>query len=96
KVASTDIVVGDVVKFSIGNKIPADMRLLNTSGDVRFDRSMLTGESDEVEGAIDMTDNNFLETRNIALMGTMVTNGSATGVVVLTGGNTGMGRIAKA
>jgi sodium/potassium-transporting ATPase subunit alpha len=96
KVASTDIVVGDVVKFSIGNKIPADMRLLNTSGDVRFDRSMLTGESDEVEGAIDMTDNNFLETRNIALMGTMVTNGSATGVVVLTGGNTVMGRIAKA
>ncbi|OBT58133.1 hypothetical protein VE04_01665 [Pseudogymnoascus sp. 24MN13] len=96
KVASSDVVVGDIIKISIGNKVPADIRLLSTSGDVRFDRSMLTGESEEIEGAIDMTDTNFLETRNIALMGTMVTNGSAIGVVVLTGGNAVMGRIAKA
>ncbi|KFY88371.1 hypothetical protein V500_06370 [Pseudogymnoascus sp. VKM F-4518 (FW-2643)] len=96
KVASADVVVGDIIKISIGNKVPADIRLLSTSGDVRFDRSMLTGESDEIEGAIDMTDTNFLETRNVALMGTMVTNGSATGIVVLTGGNAVMGRIAKA
>ncbi|RDL39931.1 Uncharacterized protein BP5553_04271 [Venustampulla echinocandica] len=96
KVSSLDLVVGDIVKISVGNKVPADMRLLNTSGDVRFDRSMLTGESDEVEGAIDMTETNFLETRNVALMGTMVTNGSTTGVVILTGGNTVMGRIASA
>jgi sodium/potassium-transporting ATPase subunit alpha len=96
KIPSTDLVVGDIVKINIGNKVPADIRLLNTSGDVRFDRSMLTGESDEIEGAIDMTDKNFLETRNIALMGTIVTNGSATGLVILSGGNTVMGRIAKA
>jgi sodium/potassium-transporting ATPase subunit alpha len=96
KTASVDLVVGDIVKVSIGNKVPADMRLLSTSGDVRFDRSMLTGESEEIEGNTRMTDKNFLETRNIALMGTMVTNGSATGIVILTGGNTVMGRIAKA
>ncbi|KAL5346754.1 hypothetical protein ACLOAV_007895 [Pseudogymnoascus australis] len=96
KVSSSDVVVGDIIKISIGNKVPADMRLLSTSGDVRFDRSMLTGESDEVEGAIDMTDMNFLESRNVALMGTMVTNGSATGIVVLAGGSAVMGRIAKA
>lgn len=96
KVPSTDLVVGDIVKISIGNKVPADIRLLATSGDVRFDRSMLTGESDEIEGAVDSTDKNFLETRNIGLMGTMVTNGSATGVVVLTGKNTCMGRISSA
>lgn len=96
KVSSVDLVVGDIVKISIGNKVPADMRLLSTSGDVRFDRSMLTGESDEVEGAVDATEKNFLETRNIALMGTMVTNGSATGIVVLTGANTCMGRISTA
>jgi sodium/potassium-transporting ATPase subunit alpha len=96
KVPSTDLVVGDIVKISIGNKVPADIRLLTTSGDVRFDRSMLTGESDEIEGAVDSTDKNFLESRNIGLMGTMVTNGSATGVVVLTGKNTCMGRISSA
>ncbi|KAH8819371.1 putative Na/K ATPase alpha 1 subunit [Xylogone sp. PMI_703] len=94
KVSSTDLVVGDIVKIGIGDKVPADIRLLSSSGDVRFDRSMLTGESDEIEGSIDMTDNNYLETRNIALMGTMVTNGSARGIVVLTGGNTVMGQIA--
>ncbi|OCK80749.1 putative Na/K ATPase alpha 1 subunit [Lepidopterella palustris CBS 459.81] len=96
KIPSSDLVVGDIVQISIGNKVPADIRLLNTSGDIRFDRSMLTGEPEEVEGATDMTDANFLETRNIALTGTMVTNGNATGIVVLTGGNTVMGRIAKA
>lgn len=96
KINSHDLVVGDIVKISIGNKTPADMRLLSTSGDVRFDRSMLTGESDEIEGATDSTDDNFLETRNVALMGTLVTNGSATGIVVLTGANTVMGRIASA
>lgn len=96
KVGSVDLVVGDIVKVTIGNKVPADMRLLSTSGDVRFDRSMLTGESEEIEGNTKMTDKNFLETRNIALMGTMVTNGSATGIVILTGGNSVMGRIARA
>jgi sodium/potassium-transporting ATPase subunit alpha len=95
KTPSTDLVAGDIVHISIGNKVPADMRIISSSGDVRFDRAILTGESDEVEGAIDCTDKNFLETRNIALMGTSVTNGNATGIVVLTGGNSVMGRIAK-
>jgi sodium/potassium-transporting ATPase subunit alpha len=71
------------------------MRLLKTSGDVRFDRAILTGESDEIDGAIEATEANFLETRNIALMGTLVTNGNATGVVVMTGARSVMGRIAK-
>lgn len=80
----------------MGNKVPADLRLLSHSGDIRFDKSMLTGESEEVEGAIDFTDPNFLESRNIALMGTMVVNGSGTGIVVLTGHRSVMGRIAQA
>lgn len=96
KTATTDLVAGDVVKVQIGNKVPADLRLLETSGDVRFDRSMLTGENEDIEGAVSETDKNFLETRNIAAMGTSVTNGQAIGIVVLVGGNTIMGRIAKA
>lgn len=95
RIPATELVAGDLVQISVGNKVPADMRLLQTSGDVRFDRAILTGESDEVDGAIDFTNENFLETRNIALMGTLVTNGNATGVVVLTGGRSVMGRIAK-
>lgn len=95
KLPATDLVAGDIVHISIGNKVPADMRIIRSSGDVRFDRSILTGESDEIEGAIDPTDDNFLETRNIAFMGTNVTNGNAVGVVVLTGGRSVMGRLAS-
>jgi sodium/potassium-transporting ATPase subunit alpha len=94
KIQSSDLVVGDVVKITIGSKVPADLCLLTTSGDVRFDRSMLTGESEEIDGSLVMTDTNFLESRNVALMGTMVTNGSGTGVVVQTGKNSVMGHIA--
>ncbi|KAI9147486.1 Sodium/potassium-transporting ATPase subunit alpha [Paramyrothecium foliicola] len=95
-VPATELVAGDIVQLSMGNKVPADLRLLDHSGDIRFDRSMLTGESEEIEGAVEVTDPNFLETRNIALMGTMVVNGSGTGIVVLTGHRSVMGRIAQA
>lgn len=96
KIQTVDLVPGDIVQISIGDKVPADLRLLSSSGDIRFDRSVLTGESDEVEGSLDATDDNFLETRNIALMGTNVANGNGTGIVVLTGSKTVMGRIAAA
>lgn len=95
-IPAAELVVGDIVHVAMGNKVPADLRLLEHSGDIRFDRSMLTGESEEIEGAIDATDPNFLESRNIALMGTMVVNGSGVGVVVLTGTRSVMGRIAQA
>ncbi|KAH6646685.1 hypothetical protein BKA67DRAFT_524426 [Truncatella angustata] len=96
KLPATDLVSGDIVHLKIGNRIPADMRLLSHSGDIRFDRAVLTGESDEVEGTIDATEENILESRNIALMGTMVVNGSGVGVVILTGPRSVMGRIAHA
>lgn len=96
KLPATELVSGDIVHLQIGNKVPADLRLLSHSGDIRFDRAVLTGESDEVEGTVDATDPNILESRNIALMGTLVVNGSGTGVVILTGSRSVMGRIAHA
>lgn len=95
-VGTADLVRGDIVRVKIGDKVPADIRLMETSGDVRFDRSAMTGESEEVEGSLETTDDNFLETHNVALMGTIVTNGSGTGLVVLTGARSVMGGIAKA
>ncbi|CAG9975540.1 unnamed protein product [Clonostachys byssicola] len=93
---ASELVAGDIVQLAMGSKVPADMRIIQHSGDIRFDRSMLTGESDEIEGAIDVTDPNFLESRNIALMGSLVVNGNGLGVVVLTGSRSVMGRIAQA
>ncbi|KAK4046272.1 hypothetical protein OIV83_006195 [Microbotryomycetes sp. JL201] len=96
KIKAEDIVVGDVVKISLGVKVPADLRLVSCSSDLKFDRSILTGESKPVSASVDCTDDNFMETRNIALQGTMCLSGSALGVCVGTGDQTVFGRIAKA
>lgn len=90
-----DLVTGDVVYIKMGNKVAADVRLIQVSDDLRFDRSILTGESEPIAGSVDVTDPNFLETQNIAMMGTHCVNGSATGLVIGTGDNTMMGKIAR-
>lgn len=41
---ATDIVVGDVVLLGPGDRVPADLRIVEASSDLRFDRSLLTGE----------------------------------------------------
>lgn len=43
-IQASDIVVGDVVVLSAGDRVPADMRVVQASSDLRFDRSLLTGE----------------------------------------------------
>ncbi|TFK33627.1 sodium-potassium ATPase [Crucibulum laeve] len=95
KVAAAELVTGDLVYISMGEKIPADLKLLEASGDLQFDRSILTGESEPIVGRLEMTDENFLETRNIALQGTHCIGGSGIGLVIQTGDRTVFGRIAK-
>jgi len=41
---AASLVPGDLVQISMGQKVPADVKLVDISGDLRFDRSMLTGE----------------------------------------------------
>lgn len=43
-IAARDLVVGDLVLLSAGDRVPADLRLVQVSPDVKFDRSLLTGE----------------------------------------------------
>lgn len=43
-VAAKDLVPGDLVSINMGNKVPADLRLIEASSDLQFDRSILTGE----------------------------------------------------
>ncbi|KAF9906039.1 hypothetical protein EC991_001121 [Linnemannia zychae] len=95
KIPASSLVVGDRVHLSLGNKVPADVRLLQASSDTRFDRAVLTGESEAIEASITATDDNFLESKNIAFMGTHVVQGSCVGVVILKGNDTLMGRINK-
>lgn len=95
KIPASELVTGDLVYISMGEKVPADLRLIEVSMDLQFDRSILTGESEAVSGRVDMTEENFLETKNVALQGTHCVNGSGLGVVIQTGDRTVFGLIAK-
>ncbi|KAG0269640.1 hypothetical protein BGZ95_001997 [Linnemannia exigua] len=95
KIPASTLVVGDRVHLSLGNKVPADLRLVQASNDTRFDRAVLTGESEAIEASTSATDDNFLESKNIAFMGTHVVQGSCVGVVILKGNDSLMGRINK-
>ncbi|CCG83761.1 protein of unknown function [Taphrina deformans PYCC 5710] len=92
-VKSENLVVGDLVRITMGIKIPADLRLTEASADLRFDRAVLTGEAEPIPGLVDISDENFLETKNIALQGTHCVGGSGYGIVVQTGDKTIFGRI---
>ncbi|KAH8115708.1 sodium-potassium ATPase [Phellopilus nigrolimitatus] len=94
-VPASDLVGGDLVYVGMGMKVPADLRIVDASGDLKFDRSVLTGESEPIAGRVEKTDDNFLETKNIALQGTHCVSGSGMGVVIQTGDLTVFGRIAK-
>jgi sodium/potassium-transporting ATPase subunit alpha len=94
-IAARDLVPGDLVHISLGAKLPADVRFLEASSDFKLDRAVLTGESEPIAGVVNMTNDNFLETKNIGLQGTMCVSGSGLGLVIQTGDTTVFGRIAK-
>ena len=79
------------VKF--GDQVPADLRILAADG-LKVDNSSLTGESEPQTRTNQCTDENPLETKNIAFFGTNVVEGTGEGMVVNIGDDTVMGRIA--
>ncbi|MGD6833252.1 cation-translocating P-type ATPase [Sutcliffiella halmapala] len=96
KVASREIVAGDVVKFSSGDRIGADMRIVQASS-LEIEESALTGESVPAvkrDTPVQGGDISIGDQENMAFMGTLVTRGSGVGIVVATGMNTAMGQIA--
>jgi sodium/potassium-transporting ATPase subunit alpha len=95
RVSAAELVDGDIIYVSLGNKCPADFRIIQCSGDLKFDRSVLTGESEPIGATTENTDPNFMESRNIGMQGTHVVSGNGIGVVIQTGDTTVFGRIAK-
>uniref|UniRef100_A0A8C1J242 Sodium/potassium-transporting ATPase subunit alpha n=1 Tax=Cyprinus carpio TaxID=7962 RepID=A0A8C1J242_CYPCA len=88
-----EVVVGDLVEVKGGDRIPADLRIISAHG-CKVDNSSLTGESEPQTRAPDFSNDNPLETRNIAFFSTNCVEGTARGVVINTGDRTVMGRIA--
>lgn len=97
KIKVKDIVPGDVVELSAGNIVPADIRIIK-SQNLKCNESSLTGESHAVE-----KNNKTIKKQNVVLndqenmcfSGTSITSGNARGIVVETGKNTEIGKIAK-
>ncbi|CAL8071426.1 unnamed protein product [Orchesella dallaii] len=92
-VCVTELAVGDVVELTYGDRIPADIRLIESFG-LKVDNSALTGESEAVARSAECTHDNPLETKNLVFFSTSAIEGTGKGIVVNVGDKTLMGRIA--
>lgn len=96
KIPASQIVKGDLVELAAGDRVPADLRLVRGT-ELEIDESTLTGESLPVSkqpGTL-TEEVTLAERSNMAWMGTLITKGETTGVVVATGMDTQMGQIAS-
>ena len=85
------LTLGDIVELKGGDKVPADIRVIQTSG-MKVDNSSLTGESDPLARTVDLTDENPLETKNLAFYSTNINQGTGKGIVIKIGDDTVIGR----
>ncbi|MBN1688063.1 MAG: cation-transporting P-type ATPase [Candidatus Omnitrophica bacterium] len=95
-VPSDEIVPGDVVLLQSGDKVPADLRLIEINN-LQTDEASLTGESLPVQkNPEELPDNTLLANRtNMAFASSLVTYGQAKGIVVATAEKTEVGRISE-
>ena len=95
EIESLEVVPGDLVLLESGRRVPADLRLVATTG-FQVDESLLTGESVPVAKRSEVMEPSAVaaDRVNLAYAGTVVTSGRARGIVVATGDQTELGRIA--
>ncbi|CAJ0932309.1 unnamed protein product, partial [Mesorhabditis belari] len=106
-IKAEEVVLGDLICVSGGDKVPADVRVTESKGLKVFasflshisfvlwvDNSSMTGESEPLFRTAEFTHDNALETKNMMMFSTNVVEGTGRGIVVKVGDNTVMGRIA--
>ncbi|MGD6958732.1 cation-translocating P-type ATPase [Rossellomorea aquimaris] len=96
KVVSKEVIIGDIIRFGSGDRIGADVRLIETNN-LEIEESSLTGESVPVTKSTNPVNGENMslgDLENMAFMGTMVTRGNGIGVVTSIGMKTAMGQIA--
>ncbi|API93827.1 MULTISPECIES: calcium-translocating P-type ATPase, SERCA-type [Virgibacillus] len=97
RIPSRQVVVGDIVRISSGDRIPADIRIVRADS-LETEESALTGESLPVSKHTQAIQRAALDAQdqvNMGFMGTLVTRGTGMGIVVGTGMQTVMGQIAS-
>lgn len=95
-VSAEELVPGDVVLLESGNKVPADLRLMQAAS-LAIDESFLTGESVAAEKGIEplASETPVADRNSMAFAGSTVTSGRGVGVVAATGSATQVGQIAE-
>ncbi len=97
EISARELVPGDILHLETGNVLPADLRLMETVN-LRIQEAALTGESEPVEKQIQALSGDNLtlgDRRNMAYMGTIVTQGRGHALVIATGMQTELGKIAN-
>ncbi|KNH05444.1 calcium-translocating P-type ATPase [Perkinsela sp. CCAP 1560/4] len=99
RIDSTDVVPGDILEVAVGDRVPADLRVLKVhTPTLKTDQSALTGESDDVTKTVETnssTTRNERFSTSMLFAGTFVTQGRATVIVDSTGVHTEFGTIAS-
>jgi P-type Ca2+ transporter type 2C len=96
EVDASELVPGDIVRLEAGDRVPADLRLVEAT-DLEIDEAPLTGESLPVDKSPEPVapGTGLADRSSMAFLGTTVGAGRATGVVVATGPRTEVGRVAE-
>ncbi len=92
-IPADDAVPGDIVLLAEGDKVPADLRIIDAN-ELMVNNAALTGESEPVVRSAGPFSGDSLQSPNIAFAGTTVVSGSGRGVAFATGMRTEFGRIA--
>lgn len=92
-----NLVPGDLVLLSTGDRVPADIRIIEAT-DLAIDESSFTGETDpsmKTSAALDVKSNDVSHLKNLAFMGTLVRCGNGRGIVIHTGPSSEFGEVFK-
>ncbi|XP_043500681.1 sodium/potassium-transporting ATPase subunit alpha-like [Polistes fuscatus] len=93
RLGTEGLVLGDLVEIRFGDKIPADIRIIKCNG-LRVENSSITGESEPITRTDYPTDLNPMESSNVAFFSSFAVAGDGIGIVIATGDDTMIGRLA--
>ncbi len=94
QINAEELVPGDIVRVSMGEKVPADCRLIKCDS-LQVNSSELTGESEPINCTIKCSSLNFMESTNLIFYSSLIVQGTGEAIVVNTGDATVLGKVNK-